>query len=104
MLAGFDFDVIQRSFLYLFREGMTFTVTLTLMAMTGGVFFGTMLAMMRLSSFKPVALFGGGVRQPDALGATGPGDLLVLLPRALDRRLGDRRQAADPGGRLLVRR
>ena len=59
MFASFDFDVIQRSFLYLFREGMTFTVTLTLMAMTGGVFFGTVLAMMRLSSHKPVALFGG---------------------------------------------
>jgi glutamate/aspartate transport system permease protein len=59
MFSSFDFDVIQRSFLYLFREGMTFTVTLTLMAMTGGVFFGTMLAIMRLSSVKPVALFGG---------------------------------------------
>ena len=59
MFSTFDFDVIQRSFVYLFREGMTFTVTLTLMAMAGGVFFGTMLAMMRLSSLKPVALFGG---------------------------------------------
>jgi glutamate/aspartate transport system permease protein len=50
MFAGFDFDVIQRSLLYLFKEGMTFTVTLTAMAMTGGVIFGTLLAMMRLSS------------------------------------------------------
>jgi glutamate/aspartate transport system permease protein len=50
MFAGFDFDVIQRSVLYLFREGMTFTVTLTALAMTGGVVFGTLLAMMRLSS------------------------------------------------------
>src|SRR6266581_196132 len=40
MLSGFDFDVIQRSLPYLFREGMTFTVTLTLMAMTGGIVFG----------------------------------------------------------------
>src|SRR5689334_9557087 len=50
MFAGFDFDVIQRSAGYLFREGMTFTLTLTAMAMTGGIFFGTLLAMMRLSS------------------------------------------------------
>ncbi|MGH2376327.1 MAG: amino acid ABC transporter permease [bacterium] len=59
MFAGFDFNVIQRSLPYLFREGMTFTVTLTLMAMTGGIIFGTLLAMMRLSSFRPVALFAG---------------------------------------------
>jgi len=31
---------------------MTFTVTLTLMAMTGGIIFGTLLAMMRLSGFR----------------------------------------------------
>lgn len=59
MFAGFDFNVIQRSLLYLFKEGMTFTVTLTLMAMTGGIIFGTLLAMMRLSSFKPLALVAG---------------------------------------------
>ena len=35
MDSGFDWDVIQRSLPYLFREGMTFTVTLTLLvAMT----------------------------------------------------------------------
>jgi glutamate/aspartate transport system permease protein len=60
MFAGFDLDVIQRSLPYLFKEGMTFTVTLTLMAMTGGVIFGTLLAMMRLSSIKPVSLLAGG--------------------------------------------
>ena len=57
---GFDFDVIQRSWVYLFREGMTFTLTLTAMAMTGGIFFGTLLAMMRLSSFRIVSAFAGG--------------------------------------------
>src|SRR5205809_3671971 len=56
---GFDFDVIQRSFPYLFREGMTFTVTLTLMAMTGGIVFGTLLAMMRLSSLRPLSIAAG---------------------------------------------
>jgi glutamate/aspartate transport system permease protein len=52
MFAGFDFDVIERSLSYLFKEGMTFTLTLTAMAMTGGIFFGTLLALMRLSSHK----------------------------------------------------
>ena len=52
MFSGFDFDVIQRSAGYLFKEGMTFTLTLTAMAMSGGIVFGTLLAMMRLSRFK----------------------------------------------------
>ena len=60
MFSGYDFDVIQRSAGYLFREGMTFTLTLTLLAMAGGVFFGTLLAMMRLSSFRAVSLLAGG--------------------------------------------
>ena len=60
MDSGFDFDVIQRSWGYLFKEGMTFTVTLTLLAMTGGIIFGTLLAMMRLSAFKPVSMLAGG--------------------------------------------
>ena len=60
MDSGFDFDVIERSLGYLFRDGMTFTVTLTLMAMTGGIIFGTLLAMMRLSSLRPVAMLAGG--------------------------------------------
>jgi glutamate/aspartate transport system permease protein len=57
--SGFDFDVIQRSWAYLFREGMTFTVTLTLLAMTGGIIFGTLLAMLRLSAFKPLSWIAG---------------------------------------------
>ena len=60
MFAGYDFDVIQRSAGYLFRDGMTFTLTLTGLAMVGGIFFGTLLAMMRLGSFKPLALLAGG--------------------------------------------
>jgi glutamate/aspartate transport system permease protein len=59
MDSGFDFDVIQRSLGYLFRDGMTFTVTLTLIAMTGGIIFGTLLAMMRLSAFKPLSMVAG---------------------------------------------
>jgi glutamate/aspartate transport system permease protein len=60
MDSGFDFGVIQRSLSYLFKEGMTFTVTLTLLAMTGGIIFGTLLAMMRLASLKPMSILAGG--------------------------------------------
>jgi glutamate/aspartate transport system permease protein len=60
MFAGYDFDVIERSLGYLFREGMVFTLTLTAIAMTGGIFFGTLLAMMRLSAFKPLSMLAGG--------------------------------------------
>ena len=56
MFEGFDWDVIERSLPYLFRDGMVFTLTLTGMAMTGGVVFGTLLAMMRLSAFRPLAM------------------------------------------------
>src|SRR6266436_860629 len=59
MDSGFDFDVIQRSWGYLFGEGMTFAVTLTLLAMSGGIIFGTLLAMMRLSAFKPLSWLAG---------------------------------------------
>src|SRR5688500_14928121 len=60
MFAGYDFDVIQRSLGYLFREGMVFTLTLTALAMTGGIIFGTLLAMMRLSAFRPLSALAGG--------------------------------------------
>jgi glutamate/aspartate transport system permease protein len=55
MLAGYDFDVIQRSLPYLFRQGMSFTLTLTVLAMSGGLVFGTLLALMRLSPLSMVA-------------------------------------------------
>jgi glutamate/aspartate transport system permease protein len=59
MFSGYDFDVIQRSAGYLFREGMTFTVTLTLLAMSGGIVFGTILAMMRMSNHTVLNLPAG---------------------------------------------
>jgi glutamate/aspartate transport system permease protein len=59
MFSSFDWDVINRSFGYLFKEGMTFTLTLTAFAMFFGIIFGTLLAMMRLSSFKPLSLVAG---------------------------------------------
>jgi glutamate/aspartate transport system permease protein len=60
MFEGYDFDVIQRSLGYLFREGMVFTLTLTALAMTGGIIFGTLLAMMRLSALRPLSALAGG--------------------------------------------
>jgi glutamate/aspartate transport system permease protein len=60
VFAEYDFDVIERSLGYLFREGMVFTLTLTALAMTGGIVFGTLLAMMRLSSFRPLSALAGG--------------------------------------------
>jgi glutamate/aspartate transport system permease protein len=59
-MAGYDWDVIERSLPYLFRDGMTFTVTLTLLAMTGGIVLGTLLAMMRLARFRVLAALAAG--------------------------------------------
>ena len=56
MFADFDFDVIIRSLPYLFYDGMTFTLTLTVLATIGGIVFGTLLALMRLSGIAPLAL------------------------------------------------
>ena len=59
-MGGFDFEVIKTSLPYLFREGMTFTVTLTLLAMSGGIVFGTLLAMMRLGPYRWLSAIAGG--------------------------------------------
>src|ERR1700757_2395296 len=59
MFANFDFDVIRRSLTYLFFDGMTFTLTLTSLATCGGIIFGTLLAMMRLSGFWLLSRFAG---------------------------------------------
>ena len=58
-MQGFDFDVIRRSLGYLFLDGMRFTLTLTAIAMVGGIVFGTLLAMMRLSSVRAISVIGG---------------------------------------------
>ena len=60
MFSNFDFDVIIRSLPYLFYDGMTFTLTLTALATIGGIIFGTLLAMMRLSGFAPVSVLAAG--------------------------------------------
>jgi glutamate/aspartate transport system permease protein len=60
MFANFDFDVIERSWVYLFKTGMAFTLELTGFAMVGGILIGTLLAMMRLSKFKTLAMVATG--------------------------------------------
>jgi glutamate/aspartate transport system permease protein len=57
MFSNFDFDVIRRSLPYLFEQGMTFTLSLTAIATTGGLILGTLIAMMRLSSSKALSRF-----------------------------------------------
>jgi len=59
MFTGFDFDVISRSLPYM-GQGMLFTLGLTLLSMLGGIFLGTLLALMRLSSFKVLNVPAGG--------------------------------------------
>lgn len=60
MLSTFDFEVIWRTLPYLFLEGMRFTVLLTVIATLGGLFLGTILAMMRLSGRPVLAGFAAG--------------------------------------------
>jgi glutamate/aspartate transport system permease protein len=57
MLGNFDFDVIRRSLSYLFLDGMTFTLTLTALATSGGIVLGTLIAMMRLSGIWALSRF-----------------------------------------------
>jgi glutamate/aspartate transport system permease protein len=58
-MNSFDFDVIERSWVYLFQDGMVFTLKLTLLSATGGVILGTLLAMCRLSGIRPLAAVAG---------------------------------------------
>jgi glutamate/aspartate transport system permease protein len=58
-MSDLDFDVIARTWPYLL-SGLRYTVQLTCVATAGGIFFGTLLAMARLSTFKPLALLAAG--------------------------------------------
>ena len=55
MFGNFDFDVISRSWVYLFQTGMVFTLKLTALAMVGGIVLGTVLALMRLSGNRLIS-------------------------------------------------
>jgi glutamate/aspartate transport system permease protein len=56
---GFDFDVIGRSLPYLWK-GFLYTVELTAIASLGGLFFGTLLVLGRLSPIKPLSMIAAG--------------------------------------------
>ncbi len=55
-MSGFDFSVITSNWGYL-AQGLRYTFQVTLVAMVGGILLGTLLAMMRLSSIKPLSMF-----------------------------------------------
>ena len=60
MLENFDFEVIARSWQVLIFQGLAFTLEVTVLSMIGGVVLGTLLAMMRLSSIKPMSWLASG--------------------------------------------
>jgi glutamate/aspartate transport system permease protein len=67
MFGEFDFDVIARCRAILV-DGMLITLLLTVVAIIGGILFGTMLALMRLSKFMPLSILAG--RYVDAFRST----------------------------------
>ncbi len=54
-MTAFDFSVILRSFPFL-MEGMLYTLKIAAVAVAGGILFGTLLALARLSPLRPLAL------------------------------------------------
>ena len=58
MEGGFDFDIIIQSIPYL-AEGMMLSFQLALLGIVGGVVFGTLLALCRLSPFAPLSFIAG---------------------------------------------
>ena len=92
MFTGFDFDVISRSLPYLW-QGMLFSLGLTLLSVIGGIFLGTLLALMRLARFKVLSVPAGGY--VNLLRAT-PLILAIfwfyfLVPLAMKKITGDRK-------------
>ena len=55
MLSNFDWSVIPASLPFIWT-GLLFTVKLTLIAMGGGIIFGTLLAMARLANLGPITV------------------------------------------------
>jgi glutamate/aspartate transport system permease protein len=58
-VSDLDFEVVGRSLPYV-MTGLQYTLQLTLVAALGGTFFGTLLAMARLSPLRPLSLVAGG--------------------------------------------
>ena len=51
MIKNFDFNVIADSLPFLWK-GLQVSFYLTFLALIGGILFGTLLALMRISNFK----------------------------------------------------
>jgi len=60
VFGNFDFEIIERTWPYLFYVGMAFTIKLTIVAMLGGIMAGTLLAMGRLSHLRVISILAGG--------------------------------------------
>ena len=73
-LAFVSWDIISKFVL----KGFIFSVQLTVIATIGGIIFGTLLALMRLSGIKPLTIACNLLRQRHAPRAAGHGDPVVL--------------------------
>jgi len=60
MAYEFDFSSINPSTLHVLAEGMMVSLKITVTAVVVGIVWGTILAMMRLSSFRPLNWFAQG--------------------------------------------
>jgi glutamate/aspartate transport system permease protein len=58
-MSDFDFSVIAENWGFL-AEGLRYTVQVTVVAMLGGILIGTVFALMRLSSVRPLQWFAAG--------------------------------------------
>jgi glutamate/aspartate transport system permease protein len=56
---GFDINIITNALPYLWK-GFQYTLQLTIIAAAGGLFFGTLLALARLSSIGPLSMAAAG--------------------------------------------
>ncbi len=77
----FDWSSIVPSLPYLL-DGLVITLKITVIAIVVGIVWGTLLAVMRLSTFKPLAWFANRLRERVPLHPAGDGAAVVLPDRA----------------------
>lgn len=58
-MGDLDFGAVFNAWPFLWK-GLQYTIQLTIVAALGGIFFGTLLALARLSSFKPLSMAAAG--------------------------------------------
>lgn len=58
-MGDLDFGAVFNAWPFLW-QGLQYTIQLTITAAIGGIFFGTLLALARLSSFKPLSMAAAG--------------------------------------------